>query len=77
MGPGAQLSTFSGWTIGPRTVGPWGRNPPTDTYPPIVGRIYPIGPGPEYVLTVDGYQVGQSNVSDAMAFHDGQKFSTK
>ena len=39
---GAQLSTFSGWTIGPRRVGPWGRNPPIDIYPPIVGRIYPI-----------------------------------
>ena len=42
LSPGAQLSTFSGWTIGPQTVGPWGRNPPTDIYPPIVGRIYPI-----------------------------------
>ena len=25
LGPGAQLSTFSGWTIGPRTAGPWGQ----------------------------------------------------
>ena len=43
VSPRTQLSTFSGWTIGPRTVGPWGRNPPTDNiYSPIVGRIYPI-----------------------------------
>ena len=39
---GAQLSAPKKWTIGPRTVGPWARNPPTDIYPPIVGRIYPI-----------------------------------
>ena len=34
---GAQLSTFWG-----RTVGPCGRNPPTEMYSPNVGSFYPI-----------------------------------
>ena len=56
--PGAQLSTFWGWkvgprTVGPRTVGPWDIWSPdssaleqcinsTDTCSPNVGSIYPI-----------------------------------
>ena len=39
--------------------------------------IMQVGPGPEYVLTVKGFQKNWSSLGDSMRTHDGMKFSAK
>ena len=36
-----------------------------------------VGPGPGYVLTVDGYQADQSTLDDKLFYNNGNKFQAK